>query len=163
MLGGFLGFLFFNWPPARVFMGDAGANFGGAILGGMTAVITLPRGRGGASLSFAAPLLVVAPFVWDATFTIVRRFLRGDPMQPHRTHIFQRLILAAWPQSRVRGLFVILSLISGVAGVAYPMLSDAAQSLVIGGMVALAVSTVWLTRSAEAASVGRTTSPRAPT
>src|SRR5574340_1048001 len=82
-----LGFLFHNFPPARVFMGDAGSIPLGFLAGAF--------GVWGWQLGLWPawfPLLVFLPFVADATFTLVRRAIAGEPVwKAHRDHCYQRL------------------------------------------------------------------------
>jgi UDP-GlcNAc:undecaprenyl-phosphate GlcNAc-1-phosphate transferase len=48
------------------------------------------------------PLLVFSPFVVDATLTLARRMVRGEPFwRPHRSHYYQRLVLAGWSRRRL--------------------------------------------------------------
>jgi Fuc2NAc and GlcNAc transferase len=79
------GFLFWNWPPASVFMGDAGSCFLGYSLG---ALILIAVGRG--YLTIPVPLILMAVFIIDATMTLGKRFLKGERWYlPHCTHAFQ--------------------------------------------------------------------------
>lgn len=96
-----LGFLIYNWPPAKIFMGDVGS----AYLGFMFAVTPLLCTRDRSQASIAA-ILFVWPFVFDATFTFVRRLLRREKVfEAHRSHLYQRLVIAGWPHSRVTTLY----------------------------------------------------------
>lgn len=79
------GFLLWNWPPASVFMGDAGSGFLGIVLAALALVA-----------SRAAPLLLVcwaillAVFIVDSGMTLARRALRGERVyEAHRTHAYQ--------------------------------------------------------------------------
>jgi Fuc2NAc and GlcNAc transferase len=82
-----LGFLAWNWPPARIFMGDVGSGFLGFII---TALAVLASRRGGTPIE-VWPILG-GVFVVDATTTLIRRILRGDAfMEPHNTHAFQHM------------------------------------------------------------------------
>jgi Fuc2NAc and GlcNAc transferase len=84
---GGLGFLTLNWPPARIFMGDAGSTY----LGFMTAFAGLSTIAAG-WLNVWQWLLLGALFVSDATVTLLRRVLRGEPIfKPHRLHAYQHL------------------------------------------------------------------------
>lgn len=79
------GFLFWNWPPASVFMGDAGSCFLGYSLGALI-LIAVARGY----LAMQVPLILLAVFIIDATMTLGKRFLRGERWYlPHCTHAFQ--------------------------------------------------------------------------
>lgn len=79
------GFLFWNFPPARIFMGDAGSGFLGMVLGifSINAAWASPK-------LFWATLILLGVFIVDATFTLVRRCLRGDKVyEAHRSHAYQ--------------------------------------------------------------------------
>jgi UDP-N-acetylmuramyl pentapeptide phosphotransferase/UDP-N-acetylglucosamine-1-phosphate transferase len=83
-----LGFLFFNFDPARIFMGDSGS----VPLGFLAAGLGIVGWQDGLwPLPF--PLLVFSPFVVDASVTLLKRLLRGEKIwQAHREHYYQRLI-----------------------------------------------------------------------
>jgi UDP-GlcNAc:undecaprenyl-phosphate/decaprenyl-phosphate GlcNAc-1-phosphate transferase len=82
-------FLRFNFPPARVFMGDAGS----IPLGFLAATLGILGVRQNV-WSWVFPLLVFSPFIVDASVTLVRRALRGEKIwQAHRSHYYQRLVL----------------------------------------------------------------------
>ena len=84
-----LAFLRFNFPPARVFMGDAGS----IPLGFLAAVLGILGARQEV-WSWLFPLLVFSPFIVDASVTLGRRVLRGDKVwQAHRSHYYQRAVL----------------------------------------------------------------------
>lgn len=91
-----LGFLVWNFPPARIFMGDAGSSS----LGFLAAACSL-----WADQQNIAPLwisiLLFSPFVVDATVTLFRRAFRGYPIwTAHRSHYYQRMALAGWGHRR---------------------------------------------------------------
>ncbi len=81
-----LGFAFWNWPPARIFMGDVGSGFLGLMFG-LLSVDTAWRNP-------RAPciwLILLGVFVADATFTLLRRMVRGEKLhQAHRSHAYQK-------------------------------------------------------------------------
>jgi UDP-N-acetylmuramyl pentapeptide phosphotransferase/UDP-N-acetylglucosamine-1-phosphate transferase len=82
------GFLLFNFNPARVFMGDAGS----VPLGFLAALFGAIGWRAG-YWDLVFPVLVFAPFVVDATVTLMHRLMRGERVwQAHRSHYYQRLI-----------------------------------------------------------------------
>lgn len=87
-----LGFLVFNFPPARVFMGDAGS----IPLGFLAGALGLDGWRAGLWAGWF-PILVFSPFIADATVTLWRRLRRRDRVwQAHRDHCYQRLVLSGW-------------------------------------------------------------------
>jgi Fuc2NAc and GlcNAc transferase len=81
------GFLLWNWPPAKIFMGDVGSGYVGFVF----AVLGLASGVHSGS-ALCACLILAGVFVVDSTFTLLRRFVRGERVtEPHRTHAFQLL------------------------------------------------------------------------
>ncbi|MBK8006560.1 MAG: glycosyltransferase family 4 protein [Gemmatimonadetes bacterium] len=92
-----LGFLGWNFPPARIFLGDVGS----APLGYLAGVGIL-TGAGLGAFPLPCGLLVFLPFIADASFTLARRIVAGERFwEPHRTHLYQRLVLAGWSHRRV--------------------------------------------------------------
>jgi Fuc2NAc and GlcNAc transferase len=80
-----LGFLVWNWPPAKIFMGDAGSGF----LGLMLAALSLQAGWVAPAL-FWSWVILLGVFVVDATLTLVRRVARGEKFyEAHRSHAYQ--------------------------------------------------------------------------
>lgn len=87
LAGAALGFLFWNWPPAKIFLGDVGSGFLGFMVGALALVAHLSAG-----LTLWVPIILVAVFVADATVTLLRRMLQGERWHhAHRTHLYQRL------------------------------------------------------------------------
>jgi UDP-N-acetylmuramyl pentapeptide phosphotransferase/UDP-N-acetylglucosamine-1-phosphate transferase len=90
------GFLRYNFPPARIFMGDIGS----ISLGFLAASLSLVGIRAGA-FDVMTPVLVFSPFIVDATVTLLRRIAAlQPPWVAHRDHVYQRLVLAGWPVRR---------------------------------------------------------------
>ncbi|WP_287029147.1 MraY family glycosyltransferase [Pseudomonas sp. UBA6310] len=79
------GFLFWNFPPARIFMGDAGSGFLGLVLG----ILSLQAAWIAPQLLWSW-LILLGVFIVDATWTLVRRLFRGDRVyEAHRSHAYQ--------------------------------------------------------------------------
>lgn len=100
------GFLAFNFPPARVFLGDAGSVPLGFLAGACGAV-------GAVDGTWPAwfPVLVFSPFIVDATITIIKRAARGERVWiAHRGHYYQRLVLAGWSPRRLLAAEALLML-----------------------------------------------------
>jgi UDP-N-acetylmuramyl pentapeptide phosphotransferase/UDP-N-acetylglucosamine-1-phosphate transferase len=129
------GFLLHNWAPARIFMGDAGSAFLGFMLSTLPLAAVRPRG-------VAVPaLLVVWPFVFDATFTLLRRLSRGENVfAAHRSHLYQRLTQAGWSHARVTRLYIALAAMGGVLALAIAVgVLAAVPSLAVVGAAAAAL------------------------
>ncbi len=108
-----LGFLLHNWQPARVFMGDVGSTF----LGFTFAAVTVFAA--GERLDLCVPgVLLVWPFVFDSTFTLLRRLLRGENIfEAHRSHLYQRLVISGISHARVSSLYMAYSAAGLMLGV----------------------------------------------
>lgn len=92
-----LGFLFYNFHPARVFMGDAGS----IPLGFLAAAMGLWGWQQGLWAAWF-PLLVFSPFIADASVTLAKRTLRGVKVtEAHREHYYQRLIRMGWSHRKL--------------------------------------------------------------
>jgi Fuc2NAc and GlcNAc transferase len=106
------GFLLWNWPPARLFMGDVGSGFLGYIFGGMALA-----SENGGTLPALLWLVLLGPFFVDATVTLLRRMLRGERWYAaHRAHAYQRAVQAGWSHRRVTIIMAGLSAILAAAG-----------------------------------------------
>jgi Fuc2NAc and GlcNAc transferase len=100
LVGALFGFLLWNWSPAKVFMGDVGSTFLGAVFAGL--VLQAPSWPEALAL-----LLVATPLLGDAFLCVPRRLLAGQRVfQAHRLHLFQRLHQAGWPHARVSSLYI---------------------------------------------------------
>jgi Fuc2NAc and GlcNAc transferase len=102
------GFLFWNFPPARIFMGDAGSGFLGIVLGlfSIQAAWTAPQ-------FFWSWLILLGVFIVDATWTLFSRLLRGEKIyEAHRSHAYQYA-------SRYYGSHKTVSLVIGLINVCW--------------------------------------------
>jgi Fuc2NAc and GlcNAc transferase len=104
--GASLGFLIWNWPPAKIFMGDVGSGFLGFAI-----ALLLVASIGSSGLSLWTAMILVAPFATDATLTLARRFARGEKWYgAHRSHAYQWLSRRWHSHAKVTGLFVLVNL-----------------------------------------------------
>jgi Fuc2NAc and GlcNAc transferase len=89
MIGAAAAFLMFNWPPARIFLGDVGSGYLGFLLGA-TAIRSASTG----TIPFAVSVLLIGVFVSDAVLTLGKRVLRRERWwEAHRQHAYQRFVL----------------------------------------------------------------------
>ena len=90
LIGACIGFLFFNWHPARVFMGDSGSNFLGFTL---AALSVLSVAKGTVVLALIVPVAALTIPIGDTAWAIVRRRLRGKSIAtPDTEHLHHRLL-----------------------------------------------------------------------
>lgn len=115
LAGACIGFLPFNFHPAKIFMGDTGATFLGYIMAtmsvqGMFKMYNL--------ISFIVPFLVLGLPIFDVTFAVFRRIAHGQsPMTPDRGHIHHRLIDMGFSQKQAVGVLYLVSAILGLSAV----------------------------------------------
>ena len=106
-----LGFLFFNFSPAKVFMGDAGS----IPLGFLAAAMGLWGWQQGCWTVWF-PLLVFSPFIADASVTLMKRTLRGAKItDAHREHYYQHAVQLGWGHRKVALAEYALMLGSGMS------------------------------------------------
>lgn len=102
-----LGFLVWNWSPAKIFMGDVGSG----LLGFLFAVIAIASENSGA-VSLLVWVLLLGVFVVDATVTLIRRALRGDRWyDAHRSHAYQRAVQAGYSHAHVSFAIIVLNMV----------------------------------------------------
>jgi UDP-N-acetylmuramyl pentapeptide phosphotransferase/UDP-N-acetylglucosamine-1-phosphate transferase len=128
-----VGYLFWNWHPAKVFMGDAGSIPLGFLLGWLLIDLAVHR-------HLAAAAILPLYFVADATITLFRRILRGDrPWEAHREHYYQRAVLGgASPPAVVARVTLANTVLLALAlwSLTQPALALAAAIAVVGGLLA---------------------------
>jgi UDP-GlcNAc:undecaprenyl-phosphate GlcNAc-1-phosphate transferase len=106
-----LAFLRFNFPPARVFMGDAGS----IPLGFLAASLGI-LGAHQNAWPWHFPLLAFSPFIVDSSVTLLRRALRGEKIwQAHRSHYYQRVVLMG-ASHRQLALVAYILMLAGAGG-----------------------------------------------
>ncbi|MCT0202156.1 glycosyltransferase family 4 protein [Synechococcus sp. CS-603] len=125
LVGALLGFLIWNWSPARVFMGDVGSTFLGAVFAGV--LLQAPSLADGLAL-----LLVAVPLLADALICVLRRLAAGQPVfRAHRLHLYQRLQQAGWSHRRVCLAYVVASTSIGAAVLAGGLVAGSAVAAVL--------------------------------
>ena len=136
-----LGFLVFNFHPARLFLGDVGS----IPLGFLSAALGITGWRDDAwPLWF--PLLVFAPFVGDATLTLLRRILRRERVwRAHREHYYQRLVRMGLGHRRTALIAYVLMAVCAAAALMGRAQPPAMQAAVFAGTtILLAAVAIWV-------------------
>jgi UDP-N-acetylmuramyl pentapeptide phosphotransferase/UDP-N-acetylglucosamine-1-phosphate transferase len=132
--GALLGFLAWNWSPAKVFMGDVGSTWIGAVFAGMVLQQSGPW-------EAASLLLVGFPLLGDALICVLRRLRAGQPVfEAHRLHLFQRLQQGGWNHARVS---LVYGGATGLLAAARQLGGAAALPMLIGAEMLFAL---WLER-----------------
>jgi UDP-N-acetylmuramyl pentapeptide phosphotransferase/UDP-N-acetylglucosamine-1-phosphate transferase len=106
-----IGFLPWNFPRARIFLGDVGSG-GVGYLVPLLALLTMRSGN----IDIVRAHLPLVPLFGDAVWTIARRWRNGERLtQPHRSHLYQRLANGGMGHTRVTGLYAIAAIVGAVA------------------------------------------------
>ena len=107
LAGAAIGFLPWNLPRARVFLGDVGSYGVGMLIAGLA---VMAMASGGSILEAVAPLVV---YIADTAWALLKRIWRGDSWhQAHREHVYQRLVDAGWPHAGAATLVAAFALIA---------------------------------------------------
>jgi Fuc2NAc and GlcNAc transferase len=149
LVGALLGFLIYNWSPAKVFMGDVGSTFLGAVYAGLVL-------QSSSWLQALASLLIATPLLADSSICLVRRLLAGHPpFEAHRLHLYQRLHQAGWSHSQVSNLYMLAT-----AALSFAFLSGSFQFLLTAVALELLLG-LWLDQCV-AVSFSRATTSNPP-
>lgn len=123
------GFLLFNFPPARIFMGDTGSS----TLGFLAALMAL-WGVKADIFPFWAAILIFSPFIVDATVTLLRRLWRREKIwQAHKTHYYQQLVQAGWGHRKTVLREYVIMLCCGLSTVWALSMPGTVQAVVLIG------------------------------
>lgn len=148
LAAGCAGFLPFNVPRARIFLGDVGSQF----IGYLFAVLAIAAARfDQARVSlYVVPLLLAVP-IFDVAFTLARRVLAGERLaEAHRGHLYQVLARTGVPPLAVSAVSVAMTAALGLVAFRFVSLSPPAKLAVIAGVAgALALYAAWVARRAR--------------
>ena len=129
------GFLLFNFPPAKIFMGDLGSS----LLGYLCAVMMLSASNS-ASVPLWASVVVFSPFIVDASVTLLRRVVAGErPWHAHRSHFYQRLVRLGWGHRKTVVREYCLMFACACAAAAALRLTTGGQMALLGAWVGVYV------------------------
>lgn len=141
--GAAAGFLFFNWDPARIFMGDAGS----IPLGFLAAAIGLTGAQAGYWHWFL-PFGIFLPFIFDATTTLMLRASRGERITAaHRSHAYQILVMSGLGHHRTALIFGLLMVICSLTSATSSYLSNPVKWAVWAVIILIHVGVVIVARS----------------
>ncbi len=129
MFGSTVGFLFHNFNPAKIFMGDSGSMF----LGLMIAVITLLGFKGTMMSAIIIPLFILVVPILDTTFAIIRRKLKGESIStPDKAHIHHQLLKKNYSQRKTVLTIYLITILFSIASVIYTLYSQLIGMIIYG-------------------------------
>jgi UDP-N-acetylmuramyl pentapeptide phosphotransferase/UDP-N-acetylglucosamine-1-phosphate transferase len=139
------GFLLFNFPPARIFMGDTGSS----LLGFLAAALALWAERENLFPLWLAAL-VFSPFIVDATVTLLRRLWQGEKIwQAHKTHYYQRLVQLGWGHSKTVTWEYLLMAAASLSALGASLLEPLYQWSILAGWAVLYTGLAYWVRRME--------------
>lgn len=152
ILAAALGFLVFNRPPARVFMGDIGSQFLGFTLA-VLSVIGLQYDS--AHISFLVMPLLFFNFIWDTVFTLGHRIIRGQRIaEAHREHLYQLLNRTGYDHRSVSLFHYGVAILQGLGALVLINIPGDARLLTFMPYILLqTVYTIWVCGKARDAGI----------
>ena len=115
LAGSALGFLYFNFSPAKIFMGDTGSMFLGYMLAAVSLVGTV---KSAATIALIVPMVALGLPILDTACAIIRRFNNGQPIfKPDRGHLHHRLLDMGLTQKQVVLILYLVTIVLGVSAI----------------------------------------------
>jgi len=148
LIAGVAGFLIFNFPFARIFMGDVGSAFLGFAFAGLAVIgAQVDIGR----LSFYVVPLLLFHFIFDTFFTFARRVIRREPVHlAHRTHLYQLLNRLGFSHVAVSLAYWLLTVVQGIAVfILLQLRPDQRIYVFLPFVTCYGISAWWIVRSAD--------------
>ncbi|PLS17856.1 undecaprenyl-phosphate alpha-N-acetylglucosaminyl 1-phosphate transferase [Bacillus sp. M6-12] len=139
VLGSTLGFLVYNFHPAKIFMGDTGALF----LGYIIAVLSLLGFKSTTMISLIVPVIILGVPISDTFFAIIRRIVHKKPLgAPDKSHLHHCLLRAGFSHRQTVLLIYAIAALFGVAAVIFSMATIWGAMIIIGVLVLIIEVTV---------------------
>lgn len=127
--GAAIGFLYYNFNPARIFMGDSGSMFFGYMLAGISVIGAV---KSAATIALIVPILALGLPILDTTFAIIRRYRGGVPIfKPDKGHLHHRLLDLGFTQRQAVLLMYVISALLGLSAVALTEVSSQFAILIV--------------------------------
>ena len=132
LAAGVLGFLPFNFHPARIFMGDSGSMFLGFNL---AALATIGLTKSATVVSLFVPVVILGLPILDTTLAIIRRFLNHQPIfAPDKSHLHHRLLAQGLTQRQAVGIIYLVNACLGGSAVLLTRLTTDQSMLILVGL-----------------------------
>lgn len=129
LAGSALGFLQYNFNPAKIFMGDTGSMFLGYMLAGISIIGAV---KSAATIALIVPIFALGLPILDTAFAIVRRYMGGVPIfKPDRGHLHHRLLDLGFTQKQAVLLMYVISAMLGLSAIALTEVSSGFAIVII--------------------------------
>jgi UDP-GlcNAc:undecaprenyl-phosphate GlcNAc-1-phosphate transferase len=134
LAGAAFGFLWYNFNPAKIFMGDTGSMFLGFMLSGISIIGAV---KSATTIALIVPILALGLPILDTTFAIVRRYRGGVPIfKPDKGHLHHRLLNLGFTQRQAVLLMYVISALLGFSAIAMTEVSSSLAVMIMIGVVA---------------------------
>ena len=138
MIGATLGFLLYNFHPAKIFMGDSGSMF----LGYIIAIISLLGFKNVTLTSFIVPVLILAIPILDTLFAIIRRLLKGQSFaQADKEHFHHQILRMAGNQTKTVLIIYLIQILFSAASIVYVLRNPSLGKIIYA---VLFIIIIWL-------------------
>ncbi|KHF39595.1 hypothetical protein LQ50_14240 [Halalkalibacter okhensis] len=132
IIGAVIGFLFYNFNPAKIFMGDCGALFLGFIL----AVVSLMGFKQVTTISLLIPFLILGVPIIDTAIAIIRRAIQNKPITiADKSHLHHKLLEFGYSHKQTVLIIYLLATVFGVTAVAFSQVSSMASTIIFIALV----------------------------
>jgi len=139
--GGVLGFLMFNFPPARIFLGDSGSLLLGTLVAALSLVGTSRKAE--AAVALFVPLIALGLPVFDTSLAILRRWYRKLPItEPDRKHVHHVLVSLGYTQRRVVLILYGVCVLFGLAALIITVGRSETAVVIIGALAVMGLAAV---------------------
>ena len=134
LAGAAVGFLKYNFHPAKIFMGDTGSMFLGFMLAGISVTGSV---KSVAAIALVVPIFALGLPILDTTFAIVRRLRGGVPIfKPDKGHLHHRLLSVGFTQCQAVLLMYVISALFGLSAIALTAVSCQIAAVILAVVVA---------------------------
>ncbi|HEY9811616.1 MAG TPA: glycosyltransferase family 4 protein [Halomicronema sp.] len=128
-----LGFLYWNWSPAKIFMGDAGST----VLGATIACSLLNNNND--TLQAWSALAITLPLLGDAIYTLICRLIKRENIfKAHRSHLYQRLQQIGWSHAQVSSTYIAITLIIAMGIALFDRIAAWIALAAVAGIISIA-------------------------
>jgi UDP-GlcNAc:undecaprenyl-phosphate GlcNAc-1-phosphate transferase len=161
--GALAGFLWHNWPPAKIFMGDAGSTFIGMMLACLTVQGTFYDPTLGRRYVMFAPLCILAIPLYDITSVVLIRLSEGrSPFEADKKHFSHRLVEMGLSKAQAVYLVHLVTLTTGLGGLLLYKVTDWSGALLVVALVLCLLTVVAILETVGRINAGRRSPSAAP-
>ncbi|MEK5444537.1 glycosyltransferase family 4 protein [Fredinandcohnia sp. FSL W7-1320] len=133
LLGSTIGFLFYNFHPAKIFMGDTGALF----LGYSISILSLLGLYKSVTLfSFVVPILILGVPIFDTTFAIIRRIVNKKPIAaPDKSHLHHRILALGFSHRNTVLIIYAMGILFSICAIVFESATLWGSLLIVAGLL----------------------------